>query len=278
MLVIGVDYSGAKTDNNTWISQGKFVKNDLIIETCETITRENLTSTLGKFDSPTIASLDFPFSVPEQFSNFWCPGAKDMTDLWRAASKITITDFLCFRDAFVKQHGETKRFGDTFYPECYSCLHKANPNLVPMTFYGMQMLDQLNRTGCSIPPLTGDPITQSVLLEAMPGAGLRAMGLPFKGYKNGRHAHEKREIILTGLAKSSGLRISNLDLFFYLGMRNHDALDSIVALVIASLWAKDPTGFRCPPQDPPMDLQLTINLEGWLYAPVFLSTLEQFHE
>ncbi|GIT69326.1 MAG: hypothetical protein Ct9H300mP27_04300 [Chloroflexota bacterium] len=61
------------------------------------------------------------------------------------ARGITLNDFLFFRDEFVKQHGEPKRFGDTLYPECYSCLHKANPNLVPMTFYGMQMLDQLNR-------------------------------------------------------------------------------------------------------------------------------------
>ena len=270
MLVIGVDYSGAKTDNNTWISRGTFYENTLTLETCEPITRGNLTSTFSKFDSPTIASLDFPFSVPEQFSKYWCPEAKDMTDLWHAASGITLRDFLYIRDEFVKKHGEPKRFGDTWYPDCYSCLHKANPNLVPMTFYGMQMLDQLNRTNCSIPPLTKDTITQSVFLEAMPGAGLRAMALPFKGYKNGRQAAMKREMILTGLAKHSGLDICNLDLFFDLGIRNHDALDSIVALVIAGLWVKDPAVFRCPPENPQGDLELTINLEGWLSAPAFL--------
>ena len=270
MLVIGVDYSGAKTDNNTWISRGIFSENTLTIESCEPITRGNLTSTLGKLTLPTIASIDFPFSVPEQFSKFWCPEAKDMTELWHATSGITLNDFLFFRDEFVKQHGEPKRLGDTLYPACYSCLHKANPNLVPMTFYGMQMLDQLNRPDFSIPPLPSDSITQSVLLEAMPGAGLRAMGLPFKGYKNGRQAHRKREIILKGLANGSGLRIYNLNPFFDLGMKNHDGLDSLVALVIASLWAKDPTIFRRPPENPPIDLERTINLEGWLYAPAFL--------
>ena len=45
MLVIGVDYSGAKTDNNTRISRGIFSKNTLTIESCEPITRGNLTST-----------------------------------------------------------------------------------------------------------------------------------------------------------------------------------------------------------------------------------------
>ncbi|GIT69327.1 MAG: hypothetical protein Ct9H300mP27_04310 [Chloroflexota bacterium] len=73
MLVIGVDYSGAKTDNNTWITRGIFSENTLTIESCEPITRGNLTSTLGKLNLPTIASIDFPFSVPEKFSKFWCP-------------------------------------------------------------------------------------------------------------------------------------------------------------------------------------------------------------
>ena len=53
-------------------------------------------------------------------------------------------------------------------------------------------------------------------------------------------------------------------------MKNHDGLDSLVALVIASLWAKDPTIIRRPPENPPIDLERTINLEGWLYAPAFL--------
>ena len=81
MLVIGVDYSGAKTDNNTWISRGIFSENTLTIERCEPITRGNRTSTLGKLNLPTIASIAFPFYVPEQFSKFWCPEAKDMTEL-----------------------------------------------------------------------------------------------------------------------------------------------------------------------------------------------------
>ena len=275
MLVIGVDYSGAKTDKHTWISRGRFTDNQLVIESCEPVTREHLTTILGNSTVPTIASLDFPFSVPQEFSNFWCPEASNMTDLWYAAAKITITDFLAMRDEFVKHHGEIKRFGDTFYPECYSCLHKTNPNLVPMTFYGMQMLGKLNGTDFSIPPLKTNLPYQTTLLEAMPGAGLRAMGLPFKGYKTGQQIPRKRKLILQGLAKHSGLNICNLGRFTDLGMANHDALDSLVALVISSLWAKDPTKFRCPPKDPSVDLKITINLEGWLYAPVFLESLGQ---
>ena len=270
MLVIGVDYSGAKTDKNTWVSRGVFTDNQLVIETCELITRANLTSLLSNLDSSTIASLDFPFSVPEKFSKFWSPSAQDMTDLWTEAAAITLSEFINFRDQFVKQHGEIKRLGDTFYPECYSCLHKANPNLVPMTFYGMQMLNELHRAGCLVPPLKNDHMSKTVLLEAMPGAGLRAMGLPFKGYKNGRQVYQKRDIILKGLEKHSGLTISNLSQFIDLGIENHDALDSLIATVVACLWTLDPAKFRCPPKDPPVHLKRTIDLEGWLYVPAFL--------
>ena len=270
MLVIGVDYSGAKTDKNTWISRGLFTDNQLVLETCELISRDNLTLLLGNLVSSTIASLDFPFSVPEKFSQFWNPSAQNMADLWTEAAAITLSEFISFRDQFVKQHGEVKRLGDTFYPECYSCLHKSNPNLVPMTFYGMQMLDELNRAGCFVPPLKNNHRSETVLLEAMPGSGLRAMGLPFKGYKNGSQVYKKRDIILKGLEKHSGLTISNLGQFIDLGMEKHVALDSLIAAVVASLWAQDPAKFRCPPKDPSVNLKHTINLEGWLYTPAFL--------
>ena len=194
-----------------------------------------------------------------------------MPQLWSAAAAMELAEFLELRDRFVQRHGELKRLSDTFYPECYSPLHKVNPNLVPMTFRGMQMLDRLGRGGCSIPPLAPPAGAQTLLLEAMPGAALRALGLPFKGYKNGARAPQLRREILEGLAGKSGLGLPNLGDFYHLGLASHDGLDSLVAAVIAALWAQDQTSFRRPAAEGAQEFDSRVLLEGWLYAPAFIA-------
>ena len=159
---------------------------------------------------------------------------------------------------------------DTHFPECFSCLHKTNPNMVPMTFHGMRVLARLWGKGWAVPPLEPPEPRRGDLLEAMPGAALRALGLPYKGYKNGARASALRTQILDGLATSAGLAMPNLDEFRELCMGNHDALDSVVAAVAASLWARDASVFRLPPPHQGKGLDPTVRLEGWLYAPVFL--------
>ncbi len=290
MRIIGVDYSGARSDRHTWISRGVLEGGQLVLESCGPISRRELTEELTEvggaqevsLESPQaspqecspdmlgVAALDFPFSVPREFAACWLPAATTMPELWSAAAAMELGEFLNLRDRFVAQHGELKRLSDTFYPECYSPLHKANPNLVPMTFRGMQMLDQLGRGGCSIPPLAPPAGAQTLLLEAMPGAALRALGLPFKGYKKGAHALKLRHIILDGLAGKSGLGLPNLGDFYNLGMANDDGLDSLVAAVVAALWAQDPTKFRRPAAEGAEEFDSRVMLEGWLYAPVFI--------
>ncbi len=291
MRIIGVDYSGARSDRHTWISRGVLEGGQLVLESCGPISRQKLTEELMEIgdapefspetpqvpgqecsqkispNMPAVAALDFPFSVPREFAAFWRPEATTMPELWSAAAAMELGEFLDLRDRFVDRHGELKRLSDTFYPECYSPLHKANPNLVPMTFRGMQMLDQLGRIGCSIPPLTPPSGAQTLLLEAMPGAALRALGLPFKGYKKGAHAPQLRHTILDGLADKSGLRLPNLRDFYLQGLANHDGLDSLVAAVVAALWAQDPTRFRRPAAEGAEEFDPRVLLEGWLYAP-----------
>jgi hypothetical protein len=117
----------------------------------------------------------------------------------------------------------------------------------------------------------------------MPGAALRAFGLPFKGYKKGQRAVALRRQILDGLERRSGVAIPNLTQFRDCCMGNDDCLDSVVAAAVACLWSKDQALFRRP-QDGPGDAtkrggtpspdeneRATARLEGWLYAPVFLS-------
>ena len=218
--------------------------------------------------------------VPPQFPD--ASTALDMPKLWAAAAAMEFEEFMSMRDDFVAGHGEPLRLGDLYFPECYSCLHKTNPNMVPMTFRGMQMLDGLWRAGCLVPPLPGQGRSGPLLLESMPGAALRAYGLPFKGYKKGRHSTELRRKILDGLEACSGVRIGNLARFNDQCIGSDDCLDSVVAAVTACLWDRDQNLFRLPQNGPgdatrrggtpgPYENELgTARLEGWLYAPVFL--------
>ena len=285
--ILGVDFSGAKSDKNTWVTRGTLSGNSLEISSCEPTPRAELAILLGSAPKNTIAALDFPFSVPREFASYLLPSAEDMTELWNAAANMEFQDFMALRDEFVLEHGEPYRRGDLYFPECYSCLHKANPNMVPMTFRGMQMLDGLWRSGCRVPPLPNGTRTGPLLLESMPGAALRALGLPFKGYKKGQNALSLRRQILDGLGTMSGVGLPNLSRFRDYCLESDDCLDSVAAAVAACLWNKDPTMFRLP-QDGPGDVSRrggtpnpnenelrTAQLEGWLYAPVFLSSLDR---
>ena len=285
--ILGVDFSGAKSDKNTWVTRGTLSGNSLEISSCEPTPRAELAILLGSAPKNTIAALDFPFSVPREFASYLLPSAEDMPELWNATANMEFQDFMALRDGFVLEHGEPYRRGDLYFPECYSCLHKANPNMVPMTFRGMQMLDGLWRSGCRVPPLPNETRTGPLLLESMPGAALRALGLPFKGYKKGQNALSLRRQILDGLGTMSGVGLPNLSRFRDYCLESDDCLDSVAAAVAACLWNKDPTMFRLP-QDGPGDVSRrggtpnpnenelrTAQLEGWLYAPVFLSSLDR---
>ena len=283
ITILGVDFSGAKTDKNTWVTRGVLSDGVLEISSCERTPRAALTGLLASSPGTTVAALDFPFSVPREFAATWLPAAHSMPQLWRAAADMEFSDFMALRDGFVSGHGEPFRRGDLYFPECYSCLHKANPNMVPMTFRGMQMLHALWQVGCRVPPLPDEGRTGPVLLESMPGAALRTLELPFKGYKKGQRAVDLRRQILGGLESGSGVELPNLDQFRDDCMGNDDCLDSAVAAVAACLWSRDASLFRLPQNGPgettrrggapsPGENELnTARLEGWLYAPVFLS-------
>ena len=271
MEIAGVDFSGAKTDDRTWVTTGTLEGESLTLGDCRPVGRGELSQMLLAMPEDSVAALDFPFSVPENFARFWLPNAATMPDLWAQASSMDLTQFLELRDQFVADQGEPKRLCDLRFPECYSCLHKANPNMVPMTFYGMRLLETLWRAGCSVPPLEdtkeNPKFGKALILEAMPGAALKAMKLPHKGYKNGSNALKLRQEILGELEGRSGIKITNLSHFREHCLASHDALDSVVAAVIASLWARDPSVFWLPDVGGTDRVAL---LEGWLYAPVFI--------
>ena len=270
MEILGVDFSGARPDNNTWVAQGRLDGQELVLESCRPVSRSQLSCLLEALPNGAVASLDFPFSVPLDFARFWTPQARAMPDLWSAAAAMTLDEFISLRDDYVARRGEPKRLCDSYHAECYSCLHKVNPNMVPMTFYGMKMLAGLWPKGCEVPPLALQNMGKGVLLEAMPGAALKAFQLPYKGYKGGMAALNKRSQILEGLARRSGISLPNLPEFRELCIGSHDCLDAVVAAVVAALWCTNLDLFRRPEPAGRGVPNPTAALEGWLYAPVFI--------
>ena len=273
MEILGVDFSGAAPDNNTWVAAGTLADGGLELRECFPASRDRVAQMLIDLPPGSVAALDFPFSVPLPFAGYWRPGAQDMTQLWTAAAAMDPAEFMKLRDDFVSQHGELKRVIDRSHTEAYSCLHKVNPNMVPMTFRGMQMLARLWPAGCDVPPLPAQNAGKAVLLEVMPGAVLRSLRLPYKGYKNGVRRLELRRTILDSLPQASRVGLPNLQEFRDACMSSHDCLDAVVAALAAALWSIDPGLFRLPnvdgnPEDPLSLPECVLRLEGWLYAPI----------
>lgn len=271
--IAGVDFSGARSDDRTWVAQGHLDGGSLVLRSCRPVRRSELEEILLALPGEAVAALDFPFSVPQEFARFWRPEAIAMPDLWAAASTMELAEFMALRDSFADRFGEPKRRCDLFFKEAYSCLHKVNPNMVPMTFKGMQMLSRLWPAGCDVPPLASQSRGKTLLLEAMPGAALRAFKLPYKGYKNGVSPGIRRQEILDGLPGRSGLLLPNLAEFREGCLESHDCLDAVVAAVTGALWARDPGLFRRPALEEWDGADSVSRLEGWLYAPVFLAPI-----
>ena len=271
MQILGIDFSGARRERNTWLTQGVLLNDgSLVLEECCPVKRRELEDLLRNTQGPAVAAMDFPFSVPLDFSRSLAPEAKTMRDMWQAVSKMKYDEFQNQCKEFVAHNGEPKRIADIHFPESFSPLHRVNPNMVPMTFRGMQMLNSLWDDVCSVPPLTSNPERQITLLETMPGAALKDFGLPHKGYKKGKQALEKRKKILKELSSRSSVPLPNLSSFEASCLRSDDCLDSLVAAVVAALWHSKPKLFQLEHQGSSKDFEEAVRLEGRIYSPVRL--------
>ena len=119
-----------------------------------------------------------------------------------------------------------------------------------------------------------------ILFEVMPGLSLIALkewkelSFRHRGYKNdrgkkkGKDPMPLREKIFNMLSDKRIVDIDSLEPWRKkcLNIRDGDCLDSVLAAITASLWARDPNLFRQPPKqgEPGYD---RVQLEGWLYVP-----------
>lgn len=274
--IIGIDFSGAKHDRDTWVASGRLTSDGaLIFEGANMIRRKDVVNLLIAAYPPTVSAIDFPFSVPQEFAEFLNTGdgLKAMPDVWRTIDGMSLDDFYAARDAFVSHFGiEPKRAGDrAHFTESFSPLHKVNPNMVPMTYWGIRMLRELFSKEPSrwiVPPMeaSGGQAEVVTLLETMPGAFLRAIGAIYKGYKKPKSAllrDERRNAILDDIQHNSGIALPNLSDLREVCIENDNCLDAVVAAVVAARWAQDAAKFRQPNA---AELPAA-RLEGWIYVP-----------
>ena len=270
--IVGVDFSGHRDDRNTWVARGRLESGAALrLDSVQPARRADLHDLLATVPTPAVVALDFPFGVPAEFAADLSPKRppRAMPDLWRTVSGMSAGDFLAARDRFVANHGELKRSGDArHFPESYSPLHRVNPNMLPMTYEGIRLLHRWHvehPERWHVPPLEspGRPDRSVALLELMPGAFLKAVGLPHKGYKKGRRAPELRARITGALAAASGVPLPNLNAVRMGCHASDDFLDAVVAAVGAACWARDDGCFRHPR---PHELALA-RMEGWIYVP-----------
>ena len=281
--IVGVDFSGDEKNNSTWMTTGDLRDGALELKSCERLSKKRgdahqyLEKRLRAFLlGGAIVAMDFPFGVPQAFADTgFCPNASKISDLWEAAnSKGDLKDYLEGEDGLknrlqkgnLKEFMKCKRTADKELPESYSPLNPAQPNMLPMTLYGMQMLYRLwNAPDLDFHvPLRNDANRKGpLLMEVMPGAALYAFRLPHKTYKKHFNALQERQKIFDELSTRFDISILNLSKFRDHCMFSDDALDSIVAAVVAAKWARGDEF-----QHPNPNANSIVQVEGCIFVPM----------
>ncbi len=282
--VMGVDFSGREKGNTTQVTVAVLRGDVLQLQPCDPLptslpcTHIRLIDLLHGLSRDAVVGLDFPFSVPWLFGRKLAMDLRnelpsDMSDLWSVVAEIgnCYRLFQKLRDSFVSEFGEIHRRGDLCLHGPISPLKTGGPNMLPMTFRGMQMLNCLwtsNTRPFRIPPLSETGCNGPTLLETMPGILLRHLCLPTANYKrknktNGGDPKSVRWEILNGLEKKSPIPLQIPDDMREQFINNDDRLDSLIAAIAAAMWAKNPDNFRHPKPCELPDAQL----EGWIYVP-----------
>lgn len=304
---VGVDFSGAGEDTDrgkTWVTEGRFDGDVLTIDGCRAISRVDLGNLLSELPRCAVAAMDFPFSVPLGFAKNWQQSAIEMPmpHLWKAAAENKFEDFQQYVESLpAEKASQLLRIGDLAQPNALPCLHLGRPTMINMTFRGMQMLHRLWETGrFNVPPLVSSELDSHspVLLEVMPGAALNAFELPYTGYKDGKDSverqkrREKREEILGKLNPAVCIKLELSKEIHDKCIENQggDALDSLIAAIVAARWSKDKSEDKSDFIVPTNDVVDTLKrkkshkrkasdqamgrkkidvaqLEGWIYTP-----------
>ena len=285
--IVGVDFSGGDDDDKvgkTWVTKGYSDGGKLTICDCYPISRNDLEKLLMNLPSSAVAAMDFPFGVPQSFAKaeFGFTGTL-MHDMWELVSNKLNDEpeYIKKIRPRLRKGGNRQKFNKLLRewdqkhsPNiALSPLNPARPDMFPMTFHGMKMLHTLwKKTGCRVPPLDDDERTGPVLLETMPGVALDARKLPYTEYKNNNGPNalrnlDNRKKIIDHLPDKFGITLPNFEDYRDLCIFNDDALDSIVAALVAAMWANDESLFHRPEDHLDPAVLAAAKSEGCIYAP-----------
>ena len=267
--IIGVDYSGSASDV-PWITTAGLEGDHLKLQSCEPIDREKLTNRLLAEDTrDAVVGMDFPFGVAKDLFPDLKLGEYTMDDVWDFVAQITEEDFF----ALCNNHQHTKRgFDKKHYTISQS---PQNIRMRYMTYYGIKMLKELHdkcNSRWHVPPLHPGKASRGrvTLLEVMPGTSLKEYKLPHANYKTSKGPKalknlKNRKEIIEKLPGTFAITMPNFSGYRDLCLFNDDALDSIVAAVIAALWAENKP-FHSP-ENHDADVLDTARFEGCIYTP-----------
>ncbi len=285
--IVGVDFSGNATTNATWITKGQLCDSVVVLEKSYNPAKKReeahkkLAKVLCELPRGAVAALDFPFGVPTEFHKYLNVKATTMDTVWKDVSGISLECFKNKCEQIIKDRGKEKihpkepkrRVDEVHYPESMSPL---NIRMRPMTYYGISLLQDLHKAkpdAWCVPPLDcDDAVNRTTLLEVMPGALLRVLGLPYvrykKNYRDRTVAKKNRQRILDGLLDKelTGFSVKNLDQIPKKDLDNDDCLDSLVAVIGAAMWADN-----LKILEPNKDEIASARLEGCIYAPAKMS-------
>ncbi len=272
--IIGVDFSGAARDQDTWLAQGQLDGGNLLLDRVQPIRREDLYQHMLEIAVPAVAAMDFPFGLPEEFLGYIGVGGDFQTiaDIWPVVRHTDWQDLQDVATEFVDEFERPRRVIEHHYAEAKSTLHRIRPDMLLMTHRGADLLtrwwDQRNRPPWYVLPLHPAPGRDEealTLMETMPGAFLRSIDLTYRNYKGaGPNAVQNRQRIADDLAANSGIGLPNLDEWRYAYRATDDCLDAVVAAVCAAAWRNQTVQFLLPQHHE----EATSQREGWIYAPV----------
>lgn len=281
-LIGGVDFSGSKEiPNETWLATGKLDGLGLEIVDLKKVGSHKLTAEITALKEIKAVGLDFPFSLPADFTRF-CALKKERAPFQSWQEVVELLVFTSFEEfcALVKEfQKDAKRLTDARYRgQAQSPLHRGNPSMLQMTYQGMRFLASLDPRKYSVLPFHDRRPDACVVMEVFSRATLSCFGLPHTGYKN----KEKKDIEKmhsarrTLLNKLIGLRDRNEEIWRvvprltvdkklqHIAVESDDALDALIACYATATWMVAPSLYEDPFECDSEDMLL----EGWLYAPI----------
>lgn len=262
----GVAYSGDMRDPReaTWLALVELRNGRLEVVRLDPTGRSGLQSCLRDPDRSLMQAeaigLDFPFGLPEPFAQSLLGGTFPEEGWWALArrfERLTRPDYLVALHDFREAHGEVKRLTDE-QAQAFSPLHRAQPDLGPMTYHGIRMIAE-DRSRYAIRPF--ETAQGRRLLEVYPEGLVRRLGL---GQEPGESRRQGQ--ILSALTSLATWPVEVPEPFRKRCLQSGNApLDAVIAARCAARAVLNGQADLRPEELAPNEAA-RVRREGWIYG------------